>query len=145
MSAKSTAVETLLADGRSTLEAARAAGVSIRYAQKIAARRGPAVPAEGSPVKEMSCRIKTVPVAELIDTERLDHKKVLRDGLQGIPEGAVARDETLRKDLGISADRWRELARDEEFSAFRAILPNRRVVWGRAKTISELKRLDGVS
>ena len=143
MSEKSSKLLDLIKGGLSVRQAAEEIGLSTRYAFSVVAknRKKPG----GCAPQTCPGLVKTVPLDELIDSERLDVRKVLRDGLLRIAEGEVARDETLRKDLGISFDRWRELAREEEFSAFRAVLPSRRVVWGRAKTVAELKKLDGVT
>ena len=148
MSEKSSKLLDLIKGGLSVRQAAAEIGLSARYAFAVVAkqrRMGGCHQASGCAAQTKPGLVKTVPLDELIDSERLDVRKVLRDGLLRIAEGEVARDETLRKDLGISFDRWRELSREEEFSAFRAVLPSRRVVWGRAKTVAELKKLDGVT
>jgi len=88
--------------------------------------------------------IKTLTVNDLIDRERLDVRKIIRDGVGQIPKGQVAYDETFRRDLGVSAERWRLFAREEEFEPFRAILPTRKTVWGQASTIEDLRQQDGV-
>jgi hypothetical protein len=142
MSEKSKKLLELVGEGWPVRKAAAQLGISTRYAFSVVAKAQRAdEPEDPGP----SCGIKTVPIAELIDTERLDFRKLMRDGLARIPDGEVARDETLRKDLGISCERWREVSREEEFAACKAILPNRRVVWGRPKTIQALRKLDGVS
>lgn len=147
MSEKTQQLLAMIESGVPVRKAAERVGISVRWAFQAVqnARKRPGPQQVESKPAASSCVVKTVPIGELIDSERLDVRKVLRDGLARIADGEVARDETLRKDLGISFDRWRELSREEEFSAFRAILPSRRVVWGRAKTVAELKRLDGVS
>ena len=146
MSEKTQQLLAMIESGVPVRKAAERVGISVRWAFQAVqnARKRPGPQQVESKPADAAC-VKTVPIGELIDSERLDVRKVLRDGLARIAEGEVARDETLRKDLGISFDRWRELSREEEFSAFRAILPSRRVVWGRARTIAELKKLDGVS
>ena len=142
---KPTIVEALQR-GRSIKEIVQETGVCERYVHKVARQLKTNRNAETTRAVEVTkCDLKTVDLDSLIEIERLDSRKILREGVACLSEGQVARDETLRKDLGISGDKWRELGRAEEFSAFRAVLPSRRVVWGRAKTIAELKKLDGVT
>ena len=93
--------------------------------------------------KTNSC-IKTVDVKSLIVSERLDAKKIIRDGISDLPTNEVAYDENFRRDLGISKTRWQEHASDPEFDDFKARLPNRKVVWGNKKTIEGLRQWDGV-
>jgi len=93
--------------------------------------------------KTNSC-IKTVDVKSLIVQERLDAKKIIRDGVSALPANEVAYDENFRRDLGISKTRWQDHAGSSEFDDFKARLPNRKVVWGNKKTIEGLKQWDGV-
>lgn len=88
--------------------------------------------------------IKTVKLEDLVETERLDTKKILRAALAEIPDGELAYDETLSRDLRLSRDKWREAVRLPEFERFKATLPNRKVVWGNPRTIADLKEQDGV-
>ena len=93
------------------------------------------------PKKEM----KTIPLRELIDRERLDVRKIIKKGLTDIPEGHTIYDDDFRTLLGISTGKWREASRDEEFMKNKAMLPNKRIVWGKPATISEAKKFDGVT
>lgn len=89
--------------------------------------------------------LRTLTVSSLIDSERLDIKKIIREGISKIPSGQVAYDDNLRRDLQVAENRWREYSRDEEFESFRAILPTRKVVWGKKATIDHIKQMDGVT
>ena len=88
--------------------------------------------------------LHTISVSALIDNERLDIKKIIRDGIRHIPSGTVCYDDLLRRDLGVPDTRWREYSREVCFEPFRAVLPNKKVVWGKKATIEEIKKMDGV-
>jgi hypothetical protein len=123
-------------------------GVNVRTVLKHLARlknngASPASPAT-SPSQCNKLCLKTIRITDLIDQERLDARKILRDGLAAIPKGELAYDENLCRDLRISRDRWRDITRDDEWSVYRAVLPNRKTVWGKPDTIADLKRQDGV-
>lgn len=103
---------------------------------------------EPKPTKQAeSKRIRTLKIQDLIDQERLDHRKILREGIKEISQGDLAHDDTFRRDLEIPLDKWRDISGDEEFGPCKATLPGpgRKIVWGRQKTINDLKRQDGVS
>lgn len=130
-------------------ELAQQLGVNVRTVLKHLSRikaRGNGSSPPPDPNQRVQCRPapKTIRLNELIDAERLDARKILREGLAAIPKGELAYDETLARDLRISRDRWREITRDDEWSKFRAILPNRKAVWGKPETIADLKMQDGV-
>jgi len=95
-------------------------------------------------IKKINSCIKTVDVKTLIQQERLDAKKIIKDGIAGLPPDEVAYDENFRRDLGISKQRWQDHANDSQFDDFKARLPNRKLVWGNKKTIDALKQWDGV-
>jgi hypothetical protein len=98
----------------------------------------PESPTKGKPL------IRTVTLDVLVDQERLDIKKIIKEGIKQIPSGSFALDENFRRDLRISVDRWKEYSREECFDPYRAMLPNRKIVWGKIKSIAELKQQDGV-
>lgn len=104
----------------------------------------PKVKKERRKVESTGSEVRAIKLAELIDSERLDSKKIIKCGIKKIPDGSVAYDETFRRDLDISTDKWKDAARDPEFDKNKASLPNRKVVWGKAKTIDDLKKQDGV-
>lgn len=96
--------------------------------------------------KKTECsNLRTVSVTNLIDTERLDVKKIIRKGITKLPDTQVAYDDNFRRDLQIADNRWREYSREEEFDDYRATLPNRKVVWGKKATIEKIKKMDGVT
>lgn len=97
-----------------------------------------------APAPASACALRTIGLESLIEQERLDVRRIIAQAIESIPEGELAYEETLRRDLRISSDKWREAARDPQFEAHRATLPNRKVVWGRPRTIRELKKQDGV-
>lgn len=97
------------------------------------------------PAMPQQDQIRKVPLSQLIEAERLDIKKVIHEGIRLLGARQVAYDDSFRRDLQITQDRWREYSRDPEFEIYRAVLPNRRVVWGWEETINDLKRMDGVT
>ena len=102
----------------------------------------PSAPSSQIPAKK---EMKTIPLRELIDRERLDVKKIIKKGLTEIPEGHTIYDDDFRLSLGVSSGKWREASRDEEFARYKAMLPNKRIVWGKPSTIAEAKKFDGVT
>lgn len=138
-------IRELLRSGKSCKDIAREHELSERYVfcvqQRMRLKERPKVEASNG----VKASVKTVPLDALIDQERLDPRRILREGLQAIGEGEVAMDETLRRDLQIGAEAWRRVSRDEEFAPFRALLPSRRAVWGRPRTIAVLREQDGVT
>jgi len=133
----------------SRAEFARNHGLNVRLVykalEKIKKEQNGGIPLLPVEIEQKDeARPRTITVSELIDKERLDVKKIIRQGINKIPRGEVAYEETFRRDLGISNDKWRDFARDDEFETFRAILPTRKVVWGQAPTIQDLRRQDGV-
>jgi len=121
-------------------KAAIAVGLNESSAYRYARQAG----INNRPAKTKAGKIRKVSINQLIDEERLDVKKIIHDGIALLGSRAVAYDDSFRRDLQITQDRWREYSRDPEFEDFRAILPNKKTVWGRAETITELKEMDGV-
>lgn len=111
----------------------------LRRIREGVATRKPAAAAQPA------CGVRTVSLEALVEQERLDVRRIIAQAVAAIPDGELAYDETLRRDLRISSDKWRDAARDPQFEELRATLPNRKVVWGRAKTIRKLKEQDGVT
>ncbi len=92
-----------------------------------------------------NAKLRTISIHELVDKERLDTKKIIREGVKRIPTGELAYEETFVRDLAVSRDKFKDVARDEEFDLYRAVLPTRKVVWGQIATIAELRKHDGVT
>jgi|GEM_PF-4886762 len=91
--------------------------------------------------------LKTISVDELIDVERLDLGKIIKQALASLGPRDVIYDDQFRRDLDISLEKWRytkvgDLA--DEFRDFKAHLPNKKIVWGRKTTIADLRQQDGV-
>ena len=118
---------------------------ACRYVRQFKAESNPKTISQGSKSNNKNSNIRTVSVSNLIDNERLDIKKIIRDGIRHIPAGDLAYDEYFRRDLQIPEPKWKEYSREEEFDNFRASLPNRKVVWGKKATINEIKEMDGVT
>jgi hypothetical protein len=120
-----------------------------RYVRKFKAESKPKITSQDSKINNKidtpKANLRTVSVSSLIDNERLDIKKIIRDGIRHIPAGEVSYDEYFRRDLQIPEPRWKEYSREEEFDNFRATLPNRKVVWGKKATINDIKQMDGVT
>jgi hypothetical protein len=108
----------------------------VRQARGVSNTKTPPMPQKN--------QIRKIALTKLIDEERLDIKKVIHEGIKLLGARAVAYDDSFRRDLQITQDRWREYSRDPEFEMYRAQLPNRKVVWGWEETINELKKMDGV-
>lgn len=89
--------------------------------------------------------IHTISVSTLIDDERLDIKRIIRQGIDSIATGTVSYDDRFRRDLGVPETRWKEYSRAPCFVKYRATLPNRKIVWGNVNTINKIKEMDGVS
>jgi hypothetical protein len=89
--------------------------------------------------------IKTVSMADFIDNYQLDSFKVIREGIDRIPEGQIAEYDTFRRDLGLPEDRFKEAIKSEEFKENQAVLrKNKKIIIGQPDTIATLKQLDGV-
>jgi hypothetical protein len=118
---------------------------ACRYIRQFKDESKSKITSPGSKINNKNSNLRTVTVSSLIDNERLDIKKIIRDGIRNIPTGQVSYDDYFRRDLQIPEPRWKEYSREEEFDNFRASLPNRKVVWGKKATIKEIKNMDGVT
>ena len=89
--------------------------------------------------------LKTISIEELVDAEKLDVCKIIREGIKNIPAGQVVMDQNFRRELGVAEHKWKEFATDSEFEDNRCTLPTRKRVWGNAEDILEICSFDGVT
>lgn len=139
------AMESALAAGLGRAEAieqtVRESGCCVRWAQRIYSGLSGKVPPKPEPKKS----VRTLKAETLIDAQRLDQAKIVRDALDQFDADDCAYDESLRRDLGISSDRWREVRDLDEFLEYQIVLPTKKRVWCLPKKRSELLKLDGVT
>jgi len=81
----------------------------------------------------------------LIDDQRLDHAKIVRNALADFGKEDCAFDDTFRRDLCISTDRWRDVRDMEEFLQYQVMLPTKKRIWCHPKQREILMALDGVT
>jgi len=128
-------------------DCAKACGVSRRAAENQAPKIWP-LPA-GSPRKQTREANKKAPIRKididtLIDQERLDHAKIVRNVLKDFKPEDCAYDDTFRRDLEIPQDKWKDVRDMDEFLDAQVSLPNKKRVWCHPKQKKALLKLDGV-
>lgn len=94
--------------------------------------------------KSSKSTIRKIKTSELIDQEKLDHAKIVKCALDKLAVDECVYDDILRRDLGISNDRWKDVRDLDEFLDFQVILPNKKRVWCNPEARDELLGLDGV-
>ena len=57
--------------------------------------------------------------------------KVITD----IPQGKLMSDEALRKEVGVSDDKWRRVRGSVRLSGYWTVLPDKSMVWGSKQTV----------
>jgi len=87
--------------------------------------------------------LKTVDVEALVNRERLDPARIVRDGLKHVGENVVD-DDVFRRFLELSTMVWADVRNLEEFRECQVVLPNKKRVWAMEGTRDYLLSLDGV-
>jgi hypothetical protein len=93
--------------------------------------------------KAPKANLKTLKIKEVIEREKLDHLKIVKDALENFTKDECIYDEDLRANLGISKERWKLVRNDDQLLQFQVQLPNKKRVW--AKNTESLLKIDGVT
>jgi len=87
--------------------------------------------------------LKTVDVDALVNRERLDPARIVREGLKHVGENVVD-DDVFRRFLELSTMVWADVRNLEEFRECQVVLPSKKRVWAMEGTRDYLLSLDGV-
>lgn len=88
--------------------------------------------------------VRKLKIDALIDNERLDRAKLVREALSKFAPDDCAYDETFSRDLRIARERWSDVRDMEEFKKFQVLLPTRKRVWCLPEKRQDLLEIDGV-
>ncbi len=88
------------------------------------------------PVAPEASEIETISVTELLSQHDVAGKAVAI--VKHIQAGHLMTDDALRRTLGVSSDRWSRAKKSAALAGYWAMLPDRKVVWGKHETISSV-------
>jgi len=111
----------------------RVDGVRVSAASVASMRSGEPL---GKNVEYKKAGVKTLSIEDVV----APHDKVgeALSKIKSIPAGQLMDDETLRKEVSISNDRWRRARGSTRLAGLWYILPDKSYVWGQKSTIASL-------